>query len=378
MGGINIDGCRIGSELVENGRAGRKTKAGGIMEAGMKPVGFESKTGRFPANLVLSHSEHCTHEDVTDRGLFDQEMTTIKQQWHCVDSCAVKMLDEQSLASGMHGAGKARKWKSERPDTATVRFAAPGERELNRLGDSGGASRFFYCAKVSPGERNAGLDKFYSAQIDCKTWNVADTEAGQLLLRVILESMPSLSIDVCGDRITVTCPKDFLSTIKMEINKITELKIWNLLIHSLTKDCIPDVSLKKVSGLNLAHYVKNLKELMKLIGTLPDKDGSLIIDAAPVILDVLVRLKENDAWLPIKNTHPTLKPQRLMRYLIKMITPPNGIVLDPFMGSGSTGLAALQEGFSFIGIEREKEYFEIAKKRIKLNTIENSKSEKKS
>ena len=65
-----------------------------------------------------------------------------------------------------------------------------------------------------------------------------------------------------------------------------------------------------------------------------------------------------------KNTHPTVKPQKLMRYLCKLVTPPGGTVLDPFMGSGSTGLAALSEGFRFIGIEREPEYFEIAEKRI--------------
>ena len=64
------------------------------------------------------------------------------------------------------------------------------------------------------------------------------------------------------------------------------------------------------------------------------------------------------------NTHPTVKPMKLMSYLIKLVTPPNGIVLDPFMGSGTTGKAAIKEGFSFVGIEREKDYFEIAKARI--------------
>jgi site-specific DNA-methyltransferase (adenine-specific) len=54
-----------------------------------------------------------------------------------------------------------------------------------------------------------------------------------------------------------------------------------------------------------------------------------------------------------------------MRYLCKLITPPNGVVLDPFMGSGSTGKAALLEGFRFIGIEKEQEYVDIAKARIK-------------
>jgi len=64
------------------------------------------------------------------------------------------------------------------------------------------------------------------------------------------------------------------------------------------------------------------------------------------------------------NVHPTVKPTDLMRYLCRLVTPPNGIVLDPFMGSGSTGKAARLEGFNFIGIEREAEYVEIAKARI--------------
>ena len=66
-----------------------------------------------------------------------------------------------------------------------------------------------------------------------------------------------------------------------------------------------------------------------------------------------------------KNSHPTVKPQELMKYLCRLVTPKGGTVLDPFMGSGSTGMAAKDEGFDFIGIEREKEYFEISEQRIK-------------
>jgi site-specific DNA-methyltransferase (adenine-specific) len=64
------------------------------------------------------------------------------------------------------------------------------------------------------------------------------------------------------------------------------------------------------------------------------------------------------------NIHPTVKPTDLMAYLIRLVTPKGGVVLDPFMGSGSTGKAAVREGMDFIGIERETEYFEIAKSRI--------------
>ena len=64
------------------------------------------------------------------------------------------------------------------------------------------------------------------------------------------------------------------------------------------------------------------------------------------------------------NHHPTVKPTELMRYLCRIITPPNGIILDPFMGSGSTGKAAMKEGFRFIGIDKEEEYIKIATARI--------------
>ena len=68
---------------------------------------------------------------------------------------------------------------------------------------------------------------------------------------------------------------------------------------------------------------------------------------------------------PIRaNHHPTVKPTALMQYLVRLVTPPNGIVLDPFMGSGSTGKACAYEGFEFIGIDQSAEYCEIAKARI--------------
>jgi len=75
---------------------------------------------------------------------------------------------------------------------------------------------------------------------------------------------------------------------------------------------------------------------------------------------------------PHKNHHPTVKPTDLMRYLVKLITPPNGIVLDPFTGSGSTGKGAVIEGFNFIGIELDPDYVAIATARIQhqLDNIE--------
>ena len=75
----------------------------------------------------------------------------------------------------------------------------------------------------------------------------------------------------------------------------------------------------------------------------------------------LVRAKESKLAY---NSHPTVKPTDLMRYLCRLITPPGGVILDPFMGSGSSGKASRLEGFKFIGIDSDQESFYTATKRI--------------
>lgn len=75
----------------------------------------------------------------------------------------------------------------------------------------------------------------------------------------------------------------------------------------------------------------------------------------------------DDRWdecRPTRNPHPTVKPVTLMRYLVRLVTRPGGLVLDPFTGSGTTGIACVAEGFEFVGIEREAEYVALAEARI--------------
>ncbi len=84
-----------------------------------------------------------------------------------------------------------------------------------------------------------------------------------------------------------------------------------------------------------------------------------------------------------KNTHPSVKPVELMRYLCRLICPPSGLILDPFCGSGTTGIAALAEGFSFVGVERDLDdktgeplgYCEIIKARLTQALIDHPKKE---
>lgn len=79
-------------------------------------------------------------------------------------------------------------------------------------------------------------------------------------------------------------------------------------------------------------------------------------------------IEDDPRWAPVqvKNTHPTVKSKALMKWLITLVTRPGGWVLDPFCGSGSTGVAAVENGFSFFGIEESAEYCEIAEKRIQF------------
>ncbi|KVO95550.1 hypothetical protein WL21_32510 [Burkholderia ubonensis] len=86
----------------------------------------------------------------------------------------------------------------------------------------------------------------------------------------------------------------------------------------------------------------------------------------PVVAKGATMREREDADWPARNGnhHPTVKPTELMRYLVRLVTPPGGLVLDPFMGSGSTGKACTREGFRFIGIEATPEYVEIARARI--------------
>lgn len=225
-GGINIDGCRIESAdqsaLAKNwdrtqsatNKNGTITREGGDL----KPIDLRDRvpTGRFPANLVL-----------------DEE--------------AAAMLDEQSGELGSGGS------KSNCQTSELHKWIGTNN---DRIKDSGGASRFFYVAKASRAERNAGL-----------------------------EGMPEKKSSKMGDG-----------------------------IQSNVGNGAPG---KTESG---------------------DRKAA--------------------------NFHPTVKSLKLMQYLCRLITPPGGTVLDPFMGSGSTGVAAKADGFKFIGIEREAEYFAIAKGRI--------------
>jgi len=243
-GALNIDACRIASDdlnpslrireaALRNGRA--PTDPGAPDGTGGGPTGWVNRTsldsfaapregeatGRWPANVIL-----------------DEE--------------AARLLDEQT--GELHSQDPAT--RGNRPTTSI--FGGTGEHvNGGGVGDKGGASRFFYCAKASSAERNAGLDGF------------AETASAKL---------------GAGMRSSVGRPAE---------------------------------------------------------GSTMSEDRTA------------------------RNSHPTVKPVDLMRWLVRLVAPLGGVVLDPFMGSGTTGIACVLEGVRFVGIEREAEYLPIAEARIR-------------
>jgi hypothetical protein len=337
-GGINIDASRIATD--ETGNRDHKGKVYDHVAEGYRRPGasmYQHKTnwempaqGRFPANLIL-----------------DEE--------------AAHMLDEQSGILKTGGIGTSGQI------IQGVNTSFGGTRKpRTTANDSGGASRFFYCTKTSKSERDTGLD---SADLiwEDEAWQRPDlsslTETVSRLSRDIsavisMESKP-WSTDLYGHSISEQYPMGFRFTIETVLKLITELRISNSLTPSAISVNIQDaIRTIEKNGLNLAASVEFISQLPL---TSIREETAYLLGASDAVLKTLLSIK---GFAKSANFHPTIKPKKLMSYLISMITPPGGIVLDPFAGSGSTGVAATENGFQFIGIEKEKEYFEIAEKRI--------------
>jgi len=228
-GGINIDGCRVGTELIEQGREGRQVADSTSYHNGLQPTNKTTATGRFPANLIHDGSDEVV-------GLFPNTKSG-------------KMTSEHKRHTDGSPNGIYGRFDENHPLAETY-------------GDQGSAARFFYCAKASKSERNKGLEGFEVVEVRGGGGRVAD---------------------------------------------------------------------------GYDESTQHLKEAARKYGAVKTAK---------------------------QNIHPTVKPVALMRYLVKMVTPVGGTVLDPFNGSGTTGIAAKLENFDYIGIEREEEYVKISEARI--------------
>ena len=290
-GALNIDGCRVDATdhpgIHDAGNSGSGRYGWNRGETKASPPVNRTPPGRWPANVILTHHPECNHVgtkeikskqltagrrttkdgtgwgvdqggDTYEKGTGAKFAANGKEQmdlFDCHPDCPIKILDGQSGVSK----GTIRKPTGKKilnPDTGWNENNMIDKTIRGHL-DKGGASRFFYCAKASRKEREAGLEHLREK------------------------------------------------------------------LHGLSGDA-----------------QQAIRE-----GKTEYKDGF------------------NKIAL-VKNNHPTVKPIKLMEYLIRLVTPPDGIVLDPFCGSGTTLVAAKGLGFKSIGIEKEEEYCQIASGRI--------------
>lgn len=258
-GAINVDASRVNGIPESPGTTPPTHNGNGVTHGTMTRTKYEQPSERWPANILLSHSEQCVRtgtkrvrgsqldhlcssesnsgiyqpmEKVHKNGHTDPDGTEEVEAWECVDECPVRLLDEQS---GSRPGSHDQRFDT-KSDNAVYGKLGPQLGGYSGHKDKGGASRFFKTFEPDP---SPGF--FYCAKASRR------------------------------ERTT---------------------------------------------------------------------DGT------------------------VENSHPTVKPLALMRYLVKMVTPPGGTVIDPFAGSGSTLVAAIQEGFDCVGIEREEEYAQIARARV--------------
>ena len=240
---------------------------------------------------------------------------------------------------------------------------------------NGSAARFFYCAKASRRDRNAGLDGHETVIIErsltseSPKWGNADQ---QVVLQVDTEPSPPKVIAVSGvsnksahewstllfgSEHTAPCLQGTTCIIETPTSSTTGLTTLSYFQNLLTSANTQVANYETESGGSPAQTAAPGTLLLRTTSGLMASALGVEHAASPTLLKISASERRSD--------HPTVKPTDLMAYLCRLVTPPGGIVLDPFMGSGSTGKAALREGFRFIGIEKSPEYMAIAEARVK-------------
>ena len=329
-GGINIDESRIGNESVPQKRHTGNTFSQSYNENGgaqYTNLEWEYNTGRWPANIM-----------------FDEE--------------AGQILDEQSGISK----GKVGMTQQSSPNNIYQDFNSKGDTKVNDgITDKGGASRYFYCPKASKKDRDSGTNELYLFE-DKLIWEIE--KLNQLLKDISVDTIiypkdNEWNTILFGNNIMDQYHQGFKFTTSIILKMIIGLRTLNYYPHLNTKDYIVDViKMIRENGLNLVDYVEQINLLKQNI---TNEKMEYLLGVVNVVLPTLLEINKKGKT---GNFHSTVKPTELMLYLIKLVTPKGGTVLEPFMGSGSTGKACVRGGFDFIGIEKEEEYFKIAQARI--------------
>lgn len=349
VGALNVEGCRVPSkETTGWGGGGSRMYEGGLSREGGEARLTDA--GRYPSHLIHDGSEdvvRCFPETIQ----IDRRMFVIQRHPRNNGSGCVYGKDENLDPQPAY---------SDSGSASRFFQCCPFEDEDFE------ATRLFYAAKAGKSDRNEGCEETLVTRYDVPI-------GGRLCKDVVMELVTSLQkatsestvkwlIGESGRSIMGLCQADFLSTTLMVISRITTSQILNSLTPSLISVFTQVASCEVESGGSHAENAESLSGPSSI--TTNESRVELVHGASHAVSKMLPLISDAENWKPLTNIHSTVKPLSLMRYLCKLITPPGGAVLDCFMGSGSTGKAALLEGFDFIGIEQDADYFEIAKKRI--------------
>lgn len=368
-GAINVDGCRIATDDDLAARS-RRADAPNAFNHSERRAPIDQPLGRWPANLILS--------------------------------------DDPEVLAGFplsNGSGPARTLKRGQRDGEGWGMAdEPG---ALRDAGTGSAARFFYQVQQDENVCGAKTDTIQ----ECNQENASAAASNSIQLKRLDDSVQSLvaiAASHAGNQLSALISR-FMSDTASELKRkgatstptILSIaqKFWHeLLLTStqVTKESrVNDAalsaqtfttmiiqSLLSIAGCAdvaiLDTIVTSLELGAKGCSEPPSRfmycakasradrnEGLTSSDKPAVATQATMREREDADWASRNgNHHPTVKPTDLMAYLCRLVTPPGGVVLDPFMGSGSTGKAAMREGFRFIGCEMSPEYLAIAQARI--------------
>jgi DNA modification methylase len=371
-GALNIDACRVHADDAQGGEYLVKRFAPGasvVKDGNWKqdvPFHGEMKVGRWPANVIHDGSPAVLEAFPEAPG----QMAAAKD-------------DGSASANAVYGALR----------NVT---ANPVPR-----GDTGSAARFFYCAQIKDEEWLEALSPALAAESSLHLQKLSDAIAQSDAATSTLPAGKRLSVAKAPS--TTATPKQSRQIAESVIGVIQHIASESLLAlpqekHSQSRNPVSiAVSLTPTGTTTITathceldgsagSIIFNITPTNSVVGekdcgpspgrrfmycakaSRADRNEGLGGSDEPAVgTEATMRDRETADWQERNgNFHPTVKPTELMAYLCRLVTPPGGLILDPFMGSGSTGKAAMREGFRFIGIDMTPEYVEIARARIQF------------
>jgi len=370
-GALNVDGCRVGAENMSE-QFNRDWKQDGTFGNGKRAsYGKQCPPGRWPANLIHDGSEE------------------VVELFPSVKTGAIK--PGQCRFGGVFGTG-AKVHSSHSASTGSAaRFFACFPRKSNYGGEWQDQN------PQQPAAQTATSTLSLQEQVACIAQKAAAIWPSLGAMQLNAQSEPftpvtpseSKAIDETAMRAIATIANGFLRDSQQERHTPCGSLAVSAVTLGQTGTTTITVSLSRLGGfvgsatssitpLSLGHGEAGCRIKYCAKASKADRDeGCEGLEAregastsnggkAGKVMTVGAASLRGEPIAPPKsrNHHPTVKPADLMRYLCRLVTPPGGVVLDPFMGSGSTGKAAILEGFRFIGCEREAEYLDIARARI--------------